>query len=218
MINRLHSLLFRPERGWDPITFQYGKQFADDTWASYDSGLIDKIEKKIGSLEDKKILDLGAGPGHWTYEFAKRGAYVTWYDVSRFYMEYAKKIHSSLDLNNIEYVIGYLEDSTKLNRQFDLVFNNICFYYSMDDYILASIICNQIKSGGIGYIATAHIGWIKEWTTSLRIKVWLNERFNFKIGHPMCSEKKMMKVFERCEYENIEYDVTETGITIWVYK
>jgi 2-polyprenyl-3-methyl-5-hydroxy-6-metoxy-1,4-benzoquinol methylase len=217
MINKIHSLLFRPERGWDPITPEYGKSYADMVWNNFDPSPIDMIEKEWGPVKGRKILDLGAGPGQYTAEFAKRGAQVIWYDVSQYYLTYARDRLSKIKSNYpITFVKGYLEDAQKLNERFDLVFNRVCFYYSISDFKFAKIIHNLIAPSGNAFIMANHLGFYKKINLILKLKIILNEVFHFKIGHPYCSKRKFQEIIARCEYKKIKYEFDGNIAYIWL--
>jgi ubiquinone/menaquinone biosynthesis C-methylase UbiE len=57
--------------GWDPISPEYAKEY--DRFASnkIDTVLVKRLDALSGGLEEKRILDLGGGPGHYSVLFAK---------------------------------------------------------------------------------------------------------------------------------------------------
>ena len=61
------------------------------------------LTQKFHINSETKILDLGCGPGLYTFEFAKRGAKVTGIDISKNSIEYAMKKAEDAGLD-IEYV------------------------------------------------------------------------------------------------------------------
>lgn len=70
------------------------------------------------------ICDFGCGPGLYTTEFAKTGAYVTGIDLSKASIDYAKDIASSMSLN-INYILqNYLTFIS--NEKFDLITMIFC--------------------------------------------------------------------------------------------
>ena len=155
MINRLHSWFYRPEKGWDPVPQAHVIQYGSHEWsAGVQEALLDELEKRIGGFAGKEVLDLGGGPGHYTIAFAKRGARVTWYDVSKNYRDFVKEKAREAGVN-VEFVLGYMDDGARvLNRQFDLVFNRICWSYCIDDSSFAAVVYSLIRPGGWAYIDT----------------------------------------------------------------
>ena len=90
MINQIHQALLRPEKGWDPVPASHAAVYAPFAWAHVrDEGVIDRIEDAMGRVAGKKVLDLGGGPGQYSVAFARRGANVTWHDVSAVYQSFS---------------------------------------------------------------------------------------------------------------------------------
>ncbi len=185
MINRLFALFYRPEKGWDPIPVEYAQRYAEHEWQKVDEPLVDRIAEWIGGLEGKQVLDLGAGGGQYAVAFAKRGARVTWYDISRNYLRIAQQKASQWNVD-IEFVLGYMDEAPKiLNRQFDLVFNRICFCYGWNDASFTDTIYRLIRSGGYAYIIANNSSFRRtELSMMRRLVVFLNDKTGFKIGHP----------------------------------
>ena len=124
MINYLHYLLHRPERGWDPVPASHVANYT-----AFTNSLVEEstraaaaIARAVGGVQGKTVLDLGGGPGQYGLAFAKLGASVTWYDVSARYAAVARSLFEQ-DRVEAQFVVGYLDDAaSKLGRTFDLVF------------------------------------------------------------------------------------------------
>ncbi len=197
MINYLHSLLNRPEQGWDPISAEHARWYSDIQWShGVDESLLDELDKWVGGLAGRRVLDLGGGPGHYSVAFAKRNAHVTWHDVSRVYLEIAQRKAAEHHLE-IRFSLGYMEDAVKLpHKPFDLVFNRICWYYAFDDSRFADILFDLVKPGGVGYVDTMHSkARDPESSLSLDLRTWLNDRFGVKIGHPLPPHGRIARLF-----------------------
>jgi len=84
------------------------------------------------ALEDYNInsgtfLDLGTGPGTQAVELAKRGFAVTGIDISKDAVKRASKLSDK---------VQYIQDdilNSKLNRQFDYVFDRGCFHVMSEE-------------------------------------------------------------------------------------
>ena len=183
MINRLHSLFHRPERGWDPISAEYARGYAEEQWRNISGALIDELEQRIGGLANKRILDLGAGPGQYSVAFARRGAQVTWHDVSRAYQKIASK-HAADAGVGLSYSLGYLDEAgTLIAHPFDLVFTRLAWCYCMNDRAFAELIYSLVRPGGAAYIDTNTPAF--ESIRGLRhFLYFFNDHFGLKIGHP----------------------------------
>jgi len=183
MINQLHSLLHRPEKGWDPVPQEHAVNYAKAEWEFSTHELIAHLESLLGGFNGKRVLDLGGGPGQYSVAFAKRGARVTWHDVSRTYMEIARRSAAQEGVD-IEFSLGYLEDARRLiATPFDFVFNRICWCYCMNDRKFAHLIYLLIKPGGAGYIDSMK-PIPEEINGNRRIVFMLNNYLGWKIGHP----------------------------------
>lgn len=186
MINRLLSHYFDPLKGWDPVSSSHAANNAQVEWAAgVNIELINYLENWLDGFENKKILDLGGGPGHYTISFAQRGAEVYWHDISRNYEKIAKQkaLEHGVKINTS---LGYMDHALDyFDFQFDLVFNRICWYYCFNDKKFCSMIIDLIKPGGYGYVDTMNSTWkFDESSASFRLRTKINNHLNFKIGHP----------------------------------
>ncbi len=210
MINQIHALLHRPEKGWDPIPDQYAAKYAQYAWDGFDPTLIEKLENRIGSFEGKQVLDIGGGPGQYSVAFAQRGANVTWHDISHNYKKIASKYADETRVK-INFSIGYLEDIQNLNYQsFDFVFNRVCWCYCMSDRKFSRIIYNLLKPAGSGYIFTQsqpdpNAGF------ATQIQYFLNNYLWWKIGHPWPPHGRVAQLFNSYPIERLIADYHSSG-------
>jgi 2-polyprenyl-3-methyl-5-hydroxy-6-metoxy-1,4-benzoquinol methylase len=197
MINYIHSLLHRPEKGWDPIPAAYAEEYSHLQWnLGVNESLLDELEAWLGGFGGKQVLDLGGGPGHYSVAFAKRNADVTWHDVSTEYKKIAQQRAAAEDVR-ITFSLGYLEDAVRLHsRPFDLVFNRVCWCYGADDQRFADTIFDLVKPGGSAYIDTQHSrSPSADGSWSVKARAWLNDRLAFKIGHPAPPHGRVAELF-----------------------
>jgi SAM-dependent methyltransferase len=221
MINKIHSKFYRPEKGWDPVPSEHVAMYGQVEWSLPFRSLVDKIENKIGSLVDKEVIDLGAGPGHYASEFAKRGAKVTWFDISRRYMEFCRsQQNDEMFKHPMEFYLGYLEESLKLVKTYDFVFNRGCWLYGMNDFDYPSILYSLLKDGGWAYCMVNHLGYLagKQISLGNRIKIALNELLRIKIGHPFPSKKRVQCAIANQPFKKIHYDIDPNNLYIWLQR
>lgn len=187
MINWLFSELQRPERGWDPVPAEHAQEYGRAEWQSVNEHLLDQLEDWLGGLAGKRVLDLGGGPGHYSVAFARRGASVTWFDVSRNYQAMAQaKAAEMLVADRVQFCLGYMDDASRLlPERYDLVFNRICWNYGRSDRAFADVVYQLVRPGGWGYIdATNTLFNADKLSASARLRTWLNAACSIKIGHP----------------------------------
>jgi 2-polyprenyl-3-methyl-5-hydroxy-6-metoxy-1,4-benzoquinol methylase len=197
--------MHRPEKGWDPVPQGYSLQYANHEWAAgAQEKLLDDLEARIGGFAGKTVLDLGGGPGHYSVAFAKRGAEVTWFDVSKNYRDFAQQKALESDVR-LEFALGYLDEASRmLNRQFHLVFNRICWYYCFDDSSFATVIYELVRPGGWVFVDTNHSKVGRESASaSLRARTWLNDAFGIKVGHPFPPRGRIERLFRRLPHSQL---------------
>ena len=214
MINQLFSRLQRPERGWDPVPDAYAREYAEAQWRLDTDALVDAVERETQPLAGKEVLDLGAGPGHFTGAFAARGARVTWYDISRNYQALARE--RLVDRNGgIEWQLGYLDEAASLGRRFDLVFSRICWYYCVSDRRFARQIHALVRPGGWAHIVTPYLE-SREHSVSLshRVRGQLNDRLALKIGHPFPTRRLIERVWRGLPMQHFDLDVSPRNVTV----
>ncbi len=196
MFNQMHYMLNRPSRGFDPVPAEYAQRYADAAWGYVNADLVDSLETWIGGFHGKRVLDLGAGPGQFATAFAQRGAEVTWFDISENYRAIAEARSASVGVV-LKFCVGYLDDAPELlHQQYDLVFNHICWNYSMSDNSFAKAIFDLMAPGGFAYL---DVPLSRRQTDSLgfsaRILSQLYAASGVKIGHPFPPPGRVASMF-----------------------
>lgn len=208
-INKIHATLHRPERGWDPVSADHASKNAQEEWTNGVSlTLLDFLEEAVGGFSGKRVLDLGGGPGHYSIEFAKRGALVSWHDISSNYKRFSarKAIENSVE---IDFSLGYMDEAPDKfgKNSFDLVFNRICWYYGIDDRSFAQNVYDLVAPGGVGYVDTTHSGWRRsQLTLWAKACAYLNDTYYLKIGHPTPPRGRVAHLFNQMSIESIYAD------------
>lgn len=206
MINKLHSVFHRPEKGWDPIPSDYALAYAQREWETLDETVVDKLEEQVEGLAGKTVLDLGGGPGQFSVAFARRGAHVTWHDISSTYMAIAKD-HTREASVDIEFSLGYLEDASRfITRPFELVFIRICWYYCMNDFKFAKLVYSLVQPGGAAYIDSNNSDFANP-RGMRRLTYWMNNHAGIKLGHPLPPRGRIAALLSKypIEYMIIDY-------------
>lgn len=213
MINRLHYLLHRPGRGWDPVPKAHALDYAEGEWhKGTDARTLDLLEEWLGGFAGKRVLDLGGGPGQWSVAFARKGADVTWHDISSTYREFAqrKAVEHGVD---VRFSLGYLDDARmQLTGEFDLVFNRVCWNYGMSDWGFARVVHALVAPGGVGYVDTHISSWRRETLSgSARARTWINDHVGYKIGHSFPPRGRVARLFLGLPIERMLVDYSSAG-------
>lgn len=202
--------LQKPEKGFDPVPKAFAEKYAANEYKKIDSKIIDFIKTHLGDFENKTLLDLGAGPGQYSIEFARRGAKVTWHDISQNYLTIAKAKAQDENIL-VNFSLGYLEEA---HGKFDIIFNRICWYYCINDYRFAKCIYNLIKENGYGFIVVNNEKFLQQELAkesgfrkiAIKMSFWLNENFNIKLTHVHPSHKKLSKIFARLNFRHLHLE------------
>lgn len=201
MINRLHRLTHSPKWGWDPIPAGYAEQYARGV-AQVDAPVIEWVETAAGGLAGRRVADVGSGPGQYGIAFTQRGALVTCVDVSRGYLEIAKRAFNGAGLSG-DFILAYMEDIGKIAPgTFDLVFNNVCWYYCTGDYEFARSLLRATKPGGLIFIRVQNAESHTDAPMTRRARYWMHKRFAWKVGHLFPPRGRVERTFQwtgRCE-------------------
>jgi len=218
MINYLHSKLHKVERGYDPVPSDHAAYYAETAWQADNETLINEVEKYVGGLAGKRILDLGGGPGHFSVGFAKRGAQVVWHDISRTYMQVLNEGARNAGVE-VQISLGYLEEARKFGSEpFDLVFIKQAWYYCMNDRSFAKLVYSLIKPGGMCFITCSIPEYEKNRGTLRNLVYAANKYFYLKIGHPYPPRERIEGLFKRFKIEDIKAEnLSETSYKV-VFK
>jgi SAM-dependent methyltransferase len=216
MINKLHSLVRRVESGWDPISIKYALSYSSRLGV-VDARVVTVVENWLGGFDNRSVLDLGGGPGHYAVEFARRGARVTWHDPSRNYARIVQE-RAALAGVEIECSLGYLEAACKFKRNpFSLVFCRRSWCYCIDERKFAGLLYNLVAPGGVVYIecdtpeASTPTGW-----TYLRSIAYL--RLGVRIGHPFPKHGRIARLMQRYPIQEMWLDYRDATLDIVVLR
>ncbi len=204
-VNYLHSLVHRVEAGWDPISPDYARGYAELAWNERRVELVDQLESELQGLAGKRVLDLGGGPGQYSVLFAQRGAEVTWHDVSREYEQIARNRALAAGVG-LRFSLGYLEDAERFTSEpFDLVFCRVCWYYARNDRAFSQILYSVVKPGGVGYVECNTPAFARP-RGFRRLQYLLNEYLRWKVGHPYPPHGRIAELIRRQQVARIVVD------------
>ena len=207
MINWLHSVLHNPRRGWDPISADYATVYSQA--ASCDQSVVDRFERALGGYRNKRIVDLGSGPGHYAIEFARRGADVTCLDVSATYLAIVGKRMQSVG-QNATLVLGYMDHVMRVTSGgFDGAFSNVSWYYCMNDLSFARQVLAALKPGGLAFVRTSIEASDERRSRVRDLVYWLNGKTYLKVGHPFPPRGRVAFAFHRLGGCEVDVDYSD---------
>lgn len=107
-----------------------------------------EILSYLPSFQGKKVLELGAGIGRFTGEFAQTASHVTAVDFIPHFLEENKKRHSHF--SNITYQCRDMMEFSAAPASFDMIFMNwlLMCLEDAEVEILAKRFCGWLKPGG----------------------------------------------------------------------
>lgn len=209
----------------DPVNLDYAISYSSHQFENFDQDLFDLFLYYFNNIDDKNILDLGAGPGHFCLKFLEYNAKITWFDISNNYLKiFLSKLNDyNFNSNRINYKIGYLDD---VRGEYDIVFNRICWNYCLNDSNFAKIIYNITKQGGAAFliINNEHFFYnsLKKYNffkkNTLKILFILNDYFNIKLNHTFISHRKLFRIFSNFQFTEFKITYYKNNTLIYFVK
>lgn len=103
-------------------------------------------------FNNKTVLDLAAGTGHWEEVFLSLGAKkVFWQDLSGYFYEMAKR--RLKDYDNVEFLLGDMTSIPLGNESVDFVMCRDSLFHSPDEKCTMAEIYRVLKKDGYFYLA-----------------------------------------------------------------
>ena len=191
MINFLLSLIQNPQKGFDPVPAKHVDQYFEEAYNGkrFNEKITTKL-KEFTIFKGKKILDLGAGPGQYTKYFVDQGAETHYHDISKGYLQLFKEKFPDLKFTSS---LDYLDH---FQGKYDLIFNNVCFNYCMDDSKFVKKVAQGLHPNGIyfGVLGNENV-FNKELSRNvflLKTQFLLNDILGIKIGHPFTGRNSII--------------------------
>ncbi len=137
-----------PKSEWNKIAQAWSEQAGHEGVWHQKNDIDPIVENVLGSINGKKIFEIGTGNGYFARKLAKKGARVIGTDISPIFISYAKTEENKNPLG-ISYLV---KDATRLSgiksNSFDIVLANMCFI-DIPDTEKAIAECSRIlKKGG----------------------------------------------------------------------
>ena len=119
---------------WNKISKSYQKRYKIGT-SDVHWGPLCPLEKDLcllGEVNQKKIIEIGAGAGQNSIALSKKGAITTAFDISKKQLDYGKQI-SKKERVNVEFIEGNFESINQYfpDKNFDIAFSAYALQYCM---------------------------------------------------------------------------------------
>jgi ubiquinone/menaquinone biosynthesis C-methylase UbiE len=141
---------------YDKVAKDYDKQIGDKGDVLHEKYIIPVVEKFLGKVKGKKVLDLACGQGYLSRILAKKGAKVTGLDISRGLLEIANKIENKKKLG-INYVQGNAMNLKNIyNEKFDFVVSNMALIDIPNGKKVFEEVYKVLKKKGVFVFSITH--------------------------------------------------------------
>lgn len=220
MINNVLYKIFRSNKNWDPVSSKYAEEYHQSHLnKELDSKYFKMLERVKFNYLNAKILDIGAGPGIYSVEFAKLGSTILWQDVSRSFYEIAKKKFKSKDYR-VFFSLEHIEVCMKKQKDLDLIFSRLSFYYAKNDKEFFDDASKSLKMNGYLLIdCNTYERFDNNLSLFGQLQVLLYHKFQFKIGHPLPNHEMIDKLAKKSGFIVINKEFnTKSNICILLQK
>ena len=140
------------------------------------------MKDMLPDLKGKRILDLGCGNGGMSKYFIEKGAKsVLAIDLSSNMIKEAKEKNNA---ENITYVVLGMEDISKIEGKFDIVFSSLAFHYVKDYDKLVKDIYNLLDENGILIYSQEHpIATASKYHKEMKSYIFLDEKRYYVVSN-----------------------------------
>lgn len=136
---------------WDLVASN--QNLLKDPFESDSRNIVDEaIEKEIGNVRGKDILDVGCGNGDFAYKLYDKGASVIGVDISEEMHKRAKAKYPMLDIR----VIDFSHPEIKIDKKFDFVILELVIMFVKDVDGLLKNIRKVLNENGEVVVALIH--------------------------------------------------------------
>ncbi len=146
------------------INDKNSKAFFERVWATPQEIYMNRL-KAIGFTKCDKVLDAGCGFGQWTIALSNLCKEVIGVDNSEERLDVAKRIACDLQLNNVFFQIGDIQELTFTPNYFDAIFSYSAIYFTDVKKALRSW-HGLLEKNGYLYINTNDLSWYINQLTS----------------------------------------------------
>jgi SAM-dependent methyltransferase len=142
---------------------ELGEKYDKEPFTRGTKGEADFIEQELNHDRSRRILDVGCGTGRHSLELARRGYTVVGLDLSKVFVERARKLAEEASLDTVTFVHGDARDM-KYSQEFDMVLSICEGAFSLMEtdsmnYRILDGIHRALREGGKFILTTLHTAY-----------------------------------------------------------
>lgn len=131
------------------IIKQFSKQAKEYTKIPSHSDGLDELIKRSGVSKEDHVLDIACGSGLLSCAFAHHAQYVTGLDITEKMLEEAKRLQSSQQLTNINWIIGDVNVLPFPDQHFSMVLSRFGFHHFINPQRVFEEMMRVCKPNGV---------------------------------------------------------------------
>lgn len=166
----------------------------------------------LGSLAERRLLEIGCGTGRLSVQFARSGAYVTAIDISPEMIKATREAARAANVDQRVTAVHMAAEALQFpDASFDLVYgHSILHHLELDD--AARVLYRMLKPGGQA-VFLEPLGH----NPALKIFRWLTPNRRTPTEQPLTLPrlKAIARVFDACEHR--EFYLTALSAFVWYY-
>ena len=140
---------------WNKIASKYDTSVQKNYAQAYNQ-TISKIKENL--QEHYHVLDIGCGTGIITNQIADNVSYVIGIDTSEKMLDIPKEKANTLNLTNVQYILGSLDELSDNQKTFDAIIAANVLYFIRDIHRFLENIRSKLKDGGVFISVTDCLG------------------------------------------------------------
>mgnify|MGYP003665820283 CR=1 FL=1 len=182
------------------IVEQFSKQASGYTSITSHSDALEKLISITSASKNDEVLDIACGSGIVACEFAKHTNHVTGIDMTQVMLDEAKKLQTKLNLKNLTWQIGDVENLPYDDNSFSIVVSRFGFHHFLNPLKVLSEMKRVCKSGGIVMVVDVSL-------PDSKIEKYNEMEKNRDFSHVAAlSLTEFSSLFERVNLENFNAD------------
>lgn len=182
------------------IVEQFSKQASGYTSITSHSDALEKLISKTSASKNDEVLDIACGSGIVACEFAKHTNHVTGIDMTQVMLDEAKKLQIKLNLKNLTWQIGDVENLPYDDNSFSIVVSRFGFHHFLNPLKVLTEMKRVCKPGGIVMVVDVSL-------PDSKIEKYNEMEKNRDFSHVAAlSLTEFSRLFERVNLKNFNAD------------